>query len=146
MLVMIATGLLVWFIQPPRSGERRTLLKYSRHDWGDVHFWLAVTLGALVLVHVALHWSRVCSLVQSWFPRRGPGARPRSATRRNLAGAALQVVVAGLIGGFLGMADRNVVDSAGRQDASLRCRCRRWCWHTGVLLFPHAPSSDVAHH
>ncbi len=113
MLAMIATGLLVRFVLPPGSGERRTLWEYGRHDWGDVHFLLAVTLGSLALVHVALHWGWVCSLVQSWFPRGGPGVRPSSASRRNLAGAALLVVVAGLVGGFLWMAERNVVDSGG---------------------------------
>jgi hypothetical protein len=117
MLAMVATGLLVRFVLPPGSGERRSLWEYTRHDWGDVHFWLAVTLGALVLIHVALHWGWVCGIVQSWLP---PGRRagPKSSSRRNLAGAAFLLVVAGLVAGFLWAAERYVVDTGdggGRQ-------------------------------
>lgn len=117
MLAMVTTGLLVRLVLPPGSGERRSLWTYTRHDWGDVHFWLAVALGALVLIHVALHWGWVCSVVQSWLPR-GRSAGPKSSSRRNLAGAALLVVVTGLVGGVLWVAERNVVDigdGGGRQ-------------------------------
>ena len=46
MLAMIATGLLVRFVLSPGSGQRRALWKYARHNWGAVHFWLAVALGS----------------------------------------------------------------------------------------------------
>lgn len=117
MLAMITTGLLVRFILPPGSGERRALWEYSRHDWGDVHFWLAVALGSLLLVHIALHWSWICSLVLSWVPHADSSIRRKSAIRRNRAGAALMIVVAGFVGGFLWIAARSVVetDAGGRQ-------------------------------
>lgn len=117
MLAMIATGLLVRFILPPGSGERRVLWEYSRHDWGDVHFWLAVALGGLVFVHIALHWSWICSLVLSWVPHADSSIKRKSEIRRNLAGAALMIVVAGFVSGFLWIAAHNVVetDGGGRQ-------------------------------
>lgn len=114
MLGMIATGLLIRFVLPPGSGERRSLWDYTRHDWGDVHFWLAVTLGGLVLVHLALHWGWVCSLVSRWFASAEARARPKSALRRNLVGAALVLSVAGAVGGFLWVAERSVVEVQGR--------------------------------
>jgi hypothetical protein len=36
-------------------------LGYGRHDYGRVHFYLALATVALVLVHVCLHWSWVCA-------------------------------------------------------------------------------------
>lgn len=110
MLAMIATGLLIRFVLPPGSGERRSLWDYTRHDWGDVHFWLAVVLGGLVLVHLALHWSWVCSLVSRWCASADARGRPKSVLRRNLVGAALVLAVTGLVGGFLWIAERNVVE------------------------------------
>jgi hypothetical protein len=137
MLALVTSGLLVRFVLPPGSGERRSLWTYTRHDWGDVHFWLAVALGALVLIHVALHWGWVCSVVQSWLPR-ARGAAPRSSGGRNLAGAALLVAVAGLVGGLLWIAERNVVESGdggGRQHR----RGQR-----GALVTPAAPAGEPA--
>ena len=58
---MIGTGLLMKYILPPgsRGGSGLVWLGQARHFWGDIHFWLAVTFLALVVVHVWLHWSWV---------------------------------------------------------------------------------------
>ena len=36
----------------------------ERHDWGDVHFWIAVALAAGVMIHLLLHvqWIKTCSV------------------------------------------------------------------------------------
>jgi hypothetical protein len=137
MLAMIASGLLIRFVLPPGSGERRSLWEYTRHDWGDVHFWLAVSLAALVLVHVALHWAWVCGIVQSWLPR-GRSAGPRSPARRNLAGGALLIVVAGLVVGFLWIAERSVIDTGEGGERQHR-RGRRTGLTTPAGLAAEAP-------
>lgn len=122
MLAMIATGLLIRFVLPPGSGERRALWDFTRHDWGDVHFWLAVGLGGLVVVHLALHWGWVCSFLTRWYAGADAHGRPKSALRRNLVGAALLLAVTGLIGGFLWVAQRSIVDieGGGRQERGRR--------------------------
>lgn len=137
MLTMIATGLLVRFVLPPGSGERRSLWDYTRHDWGDVHFWLAVALGGLVLVHLTLHWGWVCSLVSRWFAGADAHGRPKSALHRNLAGVALLLAVTGLIGGFLWVAQRSVIEieGGGRQERGRR---------TAALLESPARAEGVA--
>lgn len=137
MLTMIATGLLVRFVLPPGSGERRSLWDYTRHDWGDVHFWLAVALGGLVLVHLALHWGWVCSLVSRWFAGADAHGRPKSALHRNFIGVMLLLAVTGLIGGFLWVAQRSVVEieGGGRQERGRR---------TAALLESPARAEGVA--
>ncbi|MGE0481714.1 MAG: nitrophenyl compound nitroreductase subunit ArsF family protein [Phycisphaerae bacterium] len=140
MLAMVGTGLLIRFVLPPGSGERRSLWEYTRHDWGDVHFWLALTLGALLLVHVALHWGWVCSVVLGWLPRRDASPRGKSAVRRNLAGAGLLILVAGVLGGFLWAAERNVIDrdsEGGRQQR----RGQRAALMTSPALADDAPQT-----
>ena len=57
---MIATGLVIRFVLPPGSGSRKEVWGLGRHDWGDVHFWLAAAVGAVIVLHVALHWQWVC--------------------------------------------------------------------------------------
>jgi len=76
LLVMISvamTGLLLRFVLPPgsRGGAGRTLWSWGRHDFGDLHFYLVLGLLALLIVHLALHWTWVCSTVQRWFARAG---------------------------------------------------------------------------
>ena len=71
MVSMVSTGLTMWGLLPPGSGGRHgggrggglTVLGYSRHEWGDVHWYLAVTLIVLVALHVILHWKWVTNSV-----------------------------------------------------------------------------------
>jgi hypothetical protein len=113
MLAMISTGLLVRFVLPPGSGDRMSVWNNTRHEWGDVHFWLAVTLGAFVLIHLALHWGWVCSLVARWFRSTHTLSMSRSALRRNLMGGAVLAATALLITGFLWSAQRAIVKADG---------------------------------
>ena len=111
MLAMIASGLLLRYVLPPgsRGGSGLSLWGWTRHDWGDLHFWLAASLAALLLVHVALHWSWVCTTVKR-FVR--PDAPLVCTWRRNVYGGALVALLAGLVGGFTWLASTNVVRGA----------------------------------
>ena len=52
------------YILPPGTGARhhgidehtRFLLGWGRHDWGDLHFILAVIFVILMVIHIILHW------------------------------------------------------------------------------------------
>ena len=67
---LFMTGLLIHYVLPPcgncegsgcsNDGEL-TLWGFGRHSYGTVHFYLALTTGALILSHICLHWSWVCS-------------------------------------------------------------------------------------
>jgi len=43
-LLLAASGLLIRYVLPPGSGLFRTLWGMDRHDWGQLHLWIAVTL------------------------------------------------------------------------------------------------------
>jgi hypothetical protein len=79
------TGLFLRFVLPPRSGGL-ALWGWTRHEWGDVHFWSVVMLGVLVVVHVALHWAWVCAVIS-----RLLGRRASTVGRRNWNGVAFLV-------------------------------------------------------
>jgi len=95
MLGLVFTGALIRYLLPPGStgrhgGRALTLLGLDRHDWGGIHFWIAVALLALLALHVALHWSWVCALC-----RRGISQGRRIAWGVGFA-AALVLLLAGL--------------------------------------------------
>jgi Domain of unknown function (DUF4405) len=52
--LMISTGTLLEFTLPPRSG-RDEVWYLSRHEWGDIHFYLSVGFLLLMTVHLFTH-------------------------------------------------------------------------------------------
>jgi hypothetical protein len=102
MLAMTATGLLLRFVLPPgsRGGQGLRLWNMTRHDWGDLHFWLALALLLIALVHVALHWTWVCTLLARWTTRTARPLAP-SLARRTLAGVAVLALCGLAVSGFL---------------------------------------------
>lgn len=79
MQILLTTGLLITYVLPPgsRGGHGLTLLGWDRHTWGDVHFWTAITLVGLMVLHVLLHWAWVCDTVRRFVSAQfTPGKRP----------------------------------------------------------------------
>jgi hypothetical protein len=122
MLAMIATGLLTRYLLPPRhgTGVQRTLWGMDRHEWADVHFWIAVGLGALLVLHVALHWKWVCTTIRQLFQKRREPAPLARAAVRNTVGVAFFVVLVAIIAGFLWLAAAQVELDADRYDDGSR--------------------------
>ncbi|MCK4959906.1 MAG: DUF4405 domain-containing protein [Planctomycetes bacterium] len=60
----IWTGLLIHYILPAGQGRGRSLFLWglNRHDYGVIHFYMAVAMIALIIVHICLHWSWICSI------------------------------------------------------------------------------------
>lgn len=111
MTATIVTGLLLRFVLPPGSGNRLALWGYGRHDWGDVHFWLAAGVGAVIVLHVALHWQWVCTTAMRCLPGRRPSSP--GLLHRNLVGASLVILLTGAFGAFVWVASAAVRDSRG---------------------------------
>ena len=69
-LFLLSTGLLLRYQLPPGSGglhamgsgrgasERSVTLLWgwTRHEWGQIHYWIAGVLIAILAVHLLLHW------------------------------------------------------------------------------------------
>jgi len=102
LFVLIATGLVIRFVLPPGTGGRHgghglQLWGMGRHDWGDVHFWTSVIVGVLLLIHLVLHWSWVCTTLCGLcgVDRAARGGK------RNAFGVACLIVLIFLFGGFV---------------------------------------------
>jgi Domain of unknown function (DUF4405) len=80
LVALVVTGLIMRFVLPPFQGGRvgeigpSMLWGWDRHQWGDVHFWIATGLMVILVVHLFLHWKWIATVVQGK-PREGSGIR-----------------------------------------------------------------------
>lgn len=113
-LGLITTGLIVRYTLPQGTGGRLALWGMNRHDWGGLHFWIAVSLAVLVLLHVALHWTWVCGLVKRWTLHRAENCMAVRPVRRVVYGVLTIAALALAVGSFLWYASISVTETRGR--------------------------------
>lgn len=77
-LLLLSTGLLLQYQLPVVSGglagrgvghgagdrEISLLWGWTRHEWGQIHYWIAGLLVAVLATHVILHWKWIVSVVK----------------------------------------------------------------------------------
>ena len=54
MIVLTITGFLLKYKFPPGS-RRAELWGFTRHEWGDFHYWIAIVLIVCIGYHLVLH-------------------------------------------------------------------------------------------
>jgi hypothetical protein len=117
MLTMVATGLVMKYALPPGSGGKGLMLwTLTRHEWGDVHFWLSVAIAALLVLHVLLHWAWVCGTIRRLMGFSQPVGTVRRIRENALAALSL-AALCGLVVGFVLLARSQIVqsDAAARE-------------------------------
>ncbi len=62
-LGMMATGYILRFPLPPGTNKVLTLWGFTRHQWGDIHFWLSSCFLGIVFVHIVLHWQWLVTVI-----------------------------------------------------------------------------------
>lgn len=85
--LLLGTGLLLKYRLPPgsRGGRGMEALGLDRHQWGDVHFWIALAVAALVIIHLVQNWA--------WLRRIAGSGRGWPLAGGLLAGAAVVAVI-----------------------------------------------------
>jgi hypothetical protein len=73
-VLLTTTGVLLRYLLPPGSGHHSTIWDLDRHNWGGIHFWIAVIFFSILAVHLVLHWRWIRNVVTGR-PREGSGLR-----------------------------------------------------------------------
>ena len=71
---LTTTGVLVRYVLPPGSGHFSKIWGLDRHEWGTVHFWIAIVFLSTLAVHLILHWRWVVAVIKGR-PREGSAVR-----------------------------------------------------------------------
>jgi len=53
---LVSTGVIIRYLLPPGSGRWGDLWHLNRHDWGSVHFLLAMVFLGVIATHLGMHW------------------------------------------------------------------------------------------
>ena len=59
-------------IDPQEASHIRQFLSFTRHQWGDIHFVLAILFIVLMVIHIILHWSWIKCYLKSLFQEKPP--------------------------------------------------------------------------
>ncbi|RJP64712.1 MAG: DUF4405 domain-containing protein [Candidatus Abyssobacteria bacterium SURF_17] len=66
---LITIGLLLGLVIP--TGEvppqQKYLLQLHRHDWGDIHLYLALIFLVVLVIHIYLHWAWIKATTRKYF-------------------------------------------------------------------------------
>jgi len=105
------TGLLMRWILPPGTGGRLSLWNMTRHEWGDVHFWLTVGFGSIVLLHLVMHWAWLWVTLSRLVGLGGLATTRSRRMTRGVVGFAMLALFAALMSGGLILAQKQVHSS-----------------------------------
>ncbi|PCJ90386.1 MAG: hypothetical protein COA46_11265 [Porticoccaceae bacterium] len=67
LMFMFSTGVFLKFTLPPRSGGDE-VWDLSRHDWGNVHYYLSVIFLLFVSAHLVVHAKFIKSVIMGKAP------------------------------------------------------------------------------
>ena len=78
LLGMVITGISMMYVLPPGTGgggfrggrgeeTAAELLSLSRHEWGKIHYCLALLFIVLMTAHILLHWTWIKNCFKSLF-------------------------------------------------------------------------------
>lgn len=64
LLFLTSSGMLMHFVLPPGTGVQKSVWGLSRHEWGDIHLYIAFALISVIFIHLTLHWRWIVSIVK----------------------------------------------------------------------------------
>jgi hypothetical protein len=73
-VLLTTSGIVVRYVLPPGSGRFTSVWGLDRHEWGSIHFWIAVIFLGALTIHLFLHWRWVVSVTRG-VPREESGLR-----------------------------------------------------------------------
>ena len=99
---LLVSGIVLMYILPPGS-HSSTIFGMTRHELGTIHFWTAITATAILLVHLALHWTWVHNVVANKLGRKSGSKIGR---KKYISGVAVLLGVIGITTGVLFLSSR----------------------------------------
>jgi hypothetical protein len=63
-IFLTSTGIILHYTLPPGSGRWSDIWGFNRHEWGDIHFIIAVVFFCTLALHLIIHWRVIVNMIQ----------------------------------------------------------------------------------
>ena len=100
----ICSVILEFVFPPGTQAEGWMLWTRSYNDWSRLRFGVLAALTAAVLLHLMLHWSWVCGVIESRTRSKTQPKPPNDDPSRTLWGVGLLIVIVNLVGAVVAAA------------------------------------------
>lgn len=61
---LTSTGVLLHYVLPAGSGRWSDIWGLNRHEWGDIHYFIAVLFFSVLALHLLLHWRVILNMIK----------------------------------------------------------------------------------
>ena len=92
--LMVSSGVILHYVIPVRSGRSVTIWGMTRHEWGDIHFWIATIFLGVLVMHLFIHGRFIMNMI-------GGAGRNYSGIRFSLGLVALLAILLLAVSPFL---------------------------------------------
>ena len=62
-ILLVSTGVVMYYLLPAGSGHSLAIWGLGRHDWGAIHFWVAVAFLGVMAFHLLWHWRWILNYI-----------------------------------------------------------------------------------
>ena len=59
------SGLVLWLApEVRRAGQQQLLFNFTKHEWGEIHFWICVAVVIVTIVHIIIDWKALRGVIR----------------------------------------------------------------------------------
>jgi len=59
------TGLILWLApEVRRPGQQVLLFGFTKHEWGEIHFWICVSVAITTILHMIIDWKALRGVIR----------------------------------------------------------------------------------
>jgi len=59
------SGLILWLAPEVRqAGKQLLLFGITKHDWGEIHFWICVAVLVVTIIHIIIDWKALRGVIR----------------------------------------------------------------------------------
>ena len=64
-VLVTISGVVLWLAPSgQRSGQQLLLFGLTKHEWSDVHFWIAIATIVVTIVHIIIDWKALRGVIR----------------------------------------------------------------------------------
>ena len=59
------SGLILWLApEVRRAGQQPLLFNITKHEWGEIHFWICVAVVIVTIIHIIIDWKALRGVIR----------------------------------------------------------------------------------